>query len=71
MIRLSTSALAAGVALAFVLVIVANVAHLPEWAIYMAFVAIIAIAAWIATEGDRVDRGMPPKHGGAGPTIGT
>jgi len=66
MIRLSTKALAVGVVLAIALAIVANLLHPPMWAIYVAFVAIIAVAGLIATEHDRVDRGLPRKGRGAG-----
>jgi len=60
-IRLSTKALAVGATLTIALAIVANLLEPPIWTVYVAFVAIIAVAAAIATEHDRVDRGLPRK----------
>ena len=64
MLRLSTKALAVGVGLAFALALVANLLEPPMWTIYVAFVAIIAVTAFIATEHDRIDRGLPRKSRG-------
>lgn len=57
----ATKALAVGATLTIALAIVANLLEPPIWTVYVAFVAIIAVAAAIATEHDRVDRGLPRK----------
>jgi len=62
MLHLSIKALAVGVALAFVLALVANLLEPPIWTVYIAFVAIIALTAAIHTAQERAHRGAPRKH---------
>jgi len=63
---LSRKALAVGAALALILAVIANLLQPPIWPIYIALVAIIAVASFIATEEDRLDRGLPRRRRGAG-----
>lgn len=67
MIELSVKSLLAGVGLAAVLAIAANVLVLPSWSIYVLFIAIIAFMAYISTMEGLARGSLQRKRGAAAP----
>lgn len=66
MLELSIKSLVVGVGLACLLAIAANLLALPAWSIYVAFVAIIAVSAYISAVECHAHTGLPRRRRGPG-----